>query len=106
MITVILELGGVMRLRYRGLMTDLPDPILQVDISEYQERADEILAVVDAGGAVLLWDDKREWLLGALSRHGWPQEEALLARDIANGTLPPLDVLVREADAGTIGSSR
>ena len=103
MITAILELRGVIRLQYAGLMADLPDPILQVEISEIGERTAEILAVVDAGGAVLVWADERERLLGALSRKGWSQDEALLARDIASGRLPSLDVLAGLPDAGTAG---
>lgn len=92
MITPTLRFEGVLHVRYLGVM-ELPEPTLQIDISEYQDRAEEILAAVDAGGAVVVFDDERDRIVGVLSRAGWSQDEALLARDIASGRLPSLDEL-------------
>ncbi len=91
-----LIIGG----QYARAMPDdtLPHPTKALTLNQIAERRDEVIAMLDAGGAILVFDNQFDHQIGVLSRQQPLLDEASIAMMIDNGTLPPLSELTGSAD--------
>jgi len=91
-----LIIGG----QYARAMPDdnLPHRAKALTLNQIAERRDEVIAMLDAGGAILVFDNQENRQIGVLSRQQPLLDEASIAMMIDNGTLPPLSELTGSAD--------
>jgi len=92
-----LIIGG----QYARAMPDdpLPHPTKALTLNQIAERRDEVIAMLDAGGAILVFDNQENRQIGVLSRQQPLLDEASIAMMIDNGTLPPLSELTGSAES-------
>lgn len=77
----------------------LPHPTKALTLNQIAERRDEVIAMLDAGGAILVFDNQENRQIGVLSRQQPLLDEASIAMMIDNGTLPPLSELTGSAES-------
>jgi hypothetical protein len=83
--------------RYHRCMATLPSPARNLTLSEINADYPKYLAELEQGGAVLVYSDDRQALLGVLTRDPEIFGDARLAQQIEAGHLPPLEQLLEDA---------
>ena len=78
----------------------LPSPVRSLTLSEIQAQHARVLAELEQGGAIRVYTDDHEQLLGVLTREPGLLDEADIAQLIENGHIPPLDELLAMDDRG------
>jgi hypothetical protein len=80
----------------------LPHPSEALTLSEVRDQQARVIAVLEQGGAIIVYSDDREHLLGVLTRDRRLLEEASIAAMIDTGHLPPLAELIAMDDRGEL----
>jgi hypothetical protein len=83
--------------RYHRCMATLPSPARNLTLSEINADYPRYLAELEQGGAILVYSDDRQALLGVLTRNPEVFGDARLAQQIEAGHLPPLEQLLEDA---------
>ena len=83
--------------RYHRHMANLPSPARALTLSAINADHAKCLAELEQGGAILVYTDDREALLGVLTRDPAVFGDARLAQQIEAGKLPPLEELLEHA---------
>jgi hypothetical protein len=89
---------------YHRIMSDdaLPHPARGMRVSELREHQNEVLEMLEQGGAIVVHTDDGEHLLGVLTRDRRLLDEASIAAMIDTGNLPPLVELLAMDDRGEL----
>lgn len=83
--------------RYHRHMANLPSPARALTLSAINADYAKYLAELEQGGAILVYSDDRQALLGVLTRDPGVFGDARLAQQIEVGNVPPLEQLLEEA---------
>ena len=83
--------------RYHRHMANLPSPARALTLSAINADHAKCLAELEQGGAILVYTDDRQALLGVLTRDPAVFGDARLAQQIEAGKLPPLEELLEHA---------
>ena len=83
--------------RYHRHMANLPSPARALTLSAINADYEKYLAELEQGGAILVYSDDRQALLGVLTRDPAVFGDARLAQQIEAGHLPPLEQLLADA---------
>jgi hypothetical protein len=83
--------------RYHRHMANLPSPARALTLSAINADHGKYLAELEEGGAILVYSDDRQALLGVLTRDPAVFGDARLAQQIEIGNLPPLEELLERA---------
>jgi hypothetical protein len=78
-------------------MATLPSPARNLTLSDINADYPKYLAELEQGGAILVYSDDRQALLGVLTRDPEIFGDARLAQQIEAGHLPPLEQLLEDA---------
>jgi hypothetical protein len=78
-------------------MANLPSPARALTLSAINADYEKYLAELEQGGAILVYSDDRQALLGVLTRDPAVLGDARLAQQIEAGHLPPLEQLLEDA---------
>jgi hypothetical protein len=89
---------------YHRIMSDdgLPHPSEAQTLAEVRDQQARVIAVLEQGGAIIVYSDDREHLLGVLTRDRRLLEEASIAAMIDTDNLPPLAELIAMDDRGEL----
>jgi len=91
------------RAYHRAMSEDgLPHPAEALNLSEIRDQQARVIAMLERGGAVIVYSDDGEHLLGVLTRHPALLGEASIAAMIDTGHLPPLNELTAMDDRGEL----
>lgn len=80
--------------RYSRCMEKLPSPARTLTLSEVNADYPRYLRELEHGGAILVYSDDRNALLGVLTRDPELFGDARLAQQIEAGQMPPLEQLL------------
>ena len=80
----------------------LPHPAFAMTVGELRDRLQEVREALNQGGAVLLFTDARDDVIGVLTAQRSLLEEASLAAEIDRGHLPPIAELIAMDDRGEL----
>ena len=80
--------------RYHRLMANLPSPARNLTLTEINADYRRYLTELEDGGAILVYSDDRQALLGVLTRDPDVFGDARLAQQIEAGHMPPLEQLL------------
>jgi hypothetical protein len=83
--------------RYSRVMASLPSPARALTLSEVNADYPRYLRELEAGGALLVYSDDHQALLGVLTRDPEVFGDAQLAQQIEDGHIPPLEQLLEAA---------
>jgi hypothetical protein len=83
--------------RYHRHMAHLPSPARALTLSAINANYAKYLSELEQGGAILVYSDDRQALLGVLMRDPGVFGDARLAQQIEVGNVPPLEQLLEEA---------
>ena len=83
--------------RYARCMANLPSPARALTLSEVNADYPRYLRELEDGGAILVYSDDRQALLGVLTRDPEVLGDARLAQQIEAGHMPPLEQLLEGA---------
>ena len=83
--------------RYSRRMASLPSPARALTMSEVNADYPRYLREFEDGGALLVYSDDRQALLGVLTRDPEVFGDARLAQQIEDGHMPPLEQLLEAA---------
>ena len=83
--------------RYHRHMANLPSPARALTLSAINTDYAKYLAELEQGGAILVYSDDRQALLGVLTRDPAIFGDARLAYQIEVGNVPPLEELLEHA---------
>jgi hypothetical protein len=83
--------------RYSRGMASLPSPARALTLSEVNADYPRYLRELEEGGALLVYSDDRQALLGVLTRDPEVFGDARLAQQIEAGHMPPLEQLLEAA---------
>lgn len=83
--------------RYSRGMASLPSPARALTLSEVNADYPRYLRELEDGGALLVYSDDRQALLGVLTRDPEVFGDAQLAQQIEDGHMPPLEQLIEAA---------
>jgi hypothetical protein len=75
-------------------MAYLPSPARALTLSEVNADYPRYLRELEDGGAILVYSDDRQALLGVLTRDAEVFGDARLAQQIEAGNMPPLEQLL------------
>jgi hypothetical protein len=78
-------------------MANLPSPARVLTLSEVNADYQRYLRELEDGGAILVYSDDRQALLGVLTRDPEVFGDARLAQQIEAGHMPPLEQLLEGA---------
>jgi hypothetical protein len=78
-------------------MATLPSPARNLTLSDINADYQKYLAELEQGGAILVYSDDHQALLGVLTRDPAIFGDARLAQQIEAGNLPPLEQLLEGA---------
>lgn len=78
----------------------LPHPAFAITVSELRDRLGEVRDALEQGGAVLVFTDARDDIIGVLTREQPLLDEASIAAEIDSGNLPPIAELIAIDDRG------
>ena len=87
---------------YHRIMSDdgLPHPSEALTLSEIAGQLDRVIAMLEQGGAVILYSDDQQQEIGVLTRDRRLLDEASIAAMIDTGHLPTLAELIAMDDRG------
>ena len=80
----------------------LPHPAFAITVGELPDRLQQVRAALDQGGAVLLFTDAHDDIIGVLTAQRSLLEEASIAAEIDTGHLPPIAELIAMDDRGEL----
>jgi hypothetical protein len=83
--------------RYSRGMASLPSPARALTLSEVNANYPRYLRELEDGGALLVYSDDRQALLGVLTRDPEVFGDAQLAQQIEDGHMPLLEQLLEAA---------
>jgi hypothetical protein len=69
-------------------------------VSELRDRVQQVREMLDQGGAVLVFTDARDDIVGVLTHNRPLIEETAIAAQIDSGNLPPIAELIAMDDRG------
>lgn len=89
---------------YHRRMSDdgLPHPSEALTLAEIGQQVDRVKEMLRQGGAVIVYTDDRQALLGVLTGDRTLLDEASIAAMIDTGNLPPLAELLAMDDRGKL----
>jgi hypothetical protein len=87
---------------YHRAMSALPSPARALTLSEINAGYPRYLQELQGGGAIIVYSDDGEALLGVLTRDPAVFGDAQLAQLIEAGQIPPLDQLLAMDDRGEL----
>lgn len=92
------------RAGYHRIMSDdgLPHPSEALTLSEVRDQQPRVIELLERGGAIIVYSDDRESLLGVLTRDRRILDEASLAAMIDTGHVPALAELIAMDDRGEL----
>jgi hypothetical protein len=80
----------------------LPHPCEALTLSQVRDQQPRVIEMLEHGGAVIVYSDGQEHLLGVLTRDRRLLDEASIAAMIDTGHLPPLAELIAMDDRGEL----
>jgi hypothetical protein len=89
--------SNTIRQKLSSVMANLPSPARALTLSAINADYEKYLAELEQGGAILVYSDDRQALLGVLTRDPAVLGDARLAQQIEAGNLPPLEELLERA---------
>jgi hypothetical protein len=83
---------------YARFMSDLPSPTRSLTLREIEEQHERVYRELEHGGAIRVYTNDSDMLLGVLTRDPRLFDAADIAQLQESGLIPPLDELVAMQD--------
>ena len=87
---------------YARLMSELPSPVRSLTLAEIERQHDRVYEELEHGGAIRVYTNDMQHLLGVLTRDQRLLDAAGISQLIENGHVPPLDELIAMDDRGEL----
>jgi hypothetical protein len=87
---------------YARLMSELPSPVRSLTLAEIERQHDRVYEELERGGAIRVYTNDMQHLLGVLTRDERLLDAAGISQLIENGYIPPLEELIAMDDRGEL----